>query len=167
MMAIERILVPIDFSESSLKALDEAVEFSRPYEAELILLFVVERGFYESPLLVPDSGALLQHQARATEEKLEKLCRSLGERGVKCRTFVEFGVAYQAIVEAAKKVHANLIVISTHGRTGMAHFLIGSVAERVVQHAACPVLVIRTLEKPKRSVATRPRQRVEQGCRIV
>ncbi len=67
MMAIERILVPIDFSESSLKS-NDAVEFSRPYEAELILLFVVERGFYESPLLVPDSGALLKHQARATEE---------------------------------------------------------------------------------------------------
>src|ERR1700691_5908448 len=74
MMAIERILVPIDFSESSLSALDEAVEFSRPYEAELILLFVVERGFYESPLLVPDSGALLEHQAGATEEKLEEMC---------------------------------------------------------------------------------------------
>jgi len=158
MMAIERILVPIDFSESSLKALDEAVEFSRPYGAELILLFVVEHGFYESPLLVPDSGALLKHQARATEEKLEKICRSLGKRGVTCRTFVESGVAYQAIVETAKKVHANLIVISTHGRTGLAHVLIGSVAERVVQHAACPVLVIRTLEKPKRPVGARSRE---------
>ena len=51
MMAIEKVLVPIDFSEPSLRALDEAVEFSRPYDAELILLSVVERGFYESPLL--------------------------------------------------------------------------------------------------------------------
>ena len=73
--------MPIDFSESSLNALDEAVELSRPYEAELILLFVVERGFYESPLFVPDSGALLKHQARATEEKLEKISRSVGKRG--------------------------------------------------------------------------------------
>ena len=71
-MAIERILVPIDFPESSLTALDEAVEFSRPYEAELILLFVVERGFYESPLLVTDSGAVLEHQARAAEESSRK-----------------------------------------------------------------------------------------------
>ncbi|MFZ0247149.1 MAG: universal stress protein [Candidatus Binatus sp.] len=157
MMAIERILVPIDFPESSLKALDDAVEFSRPYEAELILLFVVERGFYESPLLVPDSGALLEHQARATEEKLEEMCRSLGKQGVKCRTLIEFGVAYQAIIDAANKVHANLIVISTHGRTGLAHVLIGSVAERVVQHAVCPVLVIHTLPKPKRPVGTRSR----------
>ena len=157
MMAIERILVPIDFSESSLKALDDAVEFSRPYEAELILLFVVERGFYESPLLVPDSGALLKHQARATEEKLEEMCRDLGKQGVKCRTLVEFGVAYQAIIEAANKAHANLIVISSHGRTGLAHVLIGSVAERVVQHAVCPVLVIHTLRRPKRLTGTRKR----------
>lgn len=157
MMAIERILVPIDFSESSLRALDDAVEFSRPYEAELILLFVVERGFYESPLLVPDSGALLKHQARATEEKLEEMCRDLGKQGVKCRTLVEFGVAYQAIIEAANKAHANLIVISSHGRTGLAHVLIGSVAERVVQHAVCPVLVIHTLRRPKRLTGTRKR----------
>ena len=157
MMAIERILVPIDFSESSLRALDEAVEFSRPYEAELILLFVVERGFYESPLLVPDSGALLEHQAGATEEKLGEMCRSLRKQGVKCRTFLESGVAYQAIVEVARKVRANLIFISTHGRTGLAHSLIGSVAERVVQHAACPVLVIHTLRKPKRLIGTRAR----------
>jgi len=154
-MGIERILVPIDFSESSLKALDEAVEFSRPYEAELIVLFVVERGFYESPLLVPDSGAVLEHQAGGAEEKLNKICRTLVRRGVKCRRLVEFGVAYQDIVETAKKVHANLIVLSSHGRTGLAHVLIGSVAERVVQHAACPVLVIHTLPKPKRPVGIR------------
>jgi universal stress protein A len=154
MMGIERILVPIDFSDSSLKALDEAVEFSRPYEAELILLFVVERRYYEAPLFVPDSGAVLEHQAGAAEEKLEEICRTLVKRAVKCRRLVEFGVAYQAIIEAANKVRANLIVISSHGRTGLAHVLIGSVAERVVQHAVCPVLVIHTLPKPKRPVGT-------------
>ena len=160
MKSIERILVPIDFSESSLKAVDEAVEFSRPYEAELILLFVVERMIYESPLLVIDSSALLQNQARAPGEKLEVICRRLREGGIKCRALVESGAAYQAIVEAAKKVHADLIVISTHGLTGLVHILMGSVAERVVQHAACPVIVVRTLTKTKRPVATPSRARV-------
>jgi nucleotide-binding universal stress UspA family protein len=103
MKAIERILVPIDFSESSLKTVDEAVEFSRPYEAELILLFVVERMIYESPLMVIDSGALLKNQARIAEEKLEEICRRLRKGGVKCRAAVESGAAYQAIVEAAKR----------------------------------------------------------------
>jgi universal stress protein A len=157
MKAIERILVPIDFSASSLKAVDEAVEFSRPYEAELILLFVVERMIYESPLLVIDSGALLENQARAAEEKLEEICRRLRKGGIKCRGLVESGAAYQAIVEAAKKVHADLIVISTHGLTGLVHILMGSVAERVVQHAVCPVLVIHSLPKPKRPTGTRSR----------
>ena len=159
MMAIERILVPIDFSASSLRALDEAVEFSRPYEAELILLFVVERGYYESPMLVPGSGSILEHQARASEEKLKEISKNLAKAGVRCRTLIETGVAYQAIVESAKKVHADLIVLSSHGRTGLAHVLIGSVAERVVQHATCSVLVVHPLPKSKRPVRTRSRSR--------
>jgi Universal stress protein family len=88
MLAIERILVPIDFSAPSLQALDEAVEFSRPYDAELIVMFVVERTYYESPLLEPDSGAVFKHQTQAAEEKLEEICRDLGKRGVACRTLI-------------------------------------------------------------------------------
>ena len=148
MLAIERVLVPIDFSTPSLRALDEAVEFSRPYEAELIVMFAVERS--ESALLEPGSEAHLEHQAQEAEEKLEEICRSLGRRGVTCRTLIEFGAASEAIVDAAKKVHANLIVMSTHGRTGLAHVLIGSVAERVVQHACCPILFLRGLPSPNR-----------------
>jgi universal stress protein A len=149
-MLLKRILVPIDFSEPSLKAVDEAAEFSRPYGAELILMFAVERSNYESPLLVPDSGAVLEEQARAAEEKLDEICRGLGKRGVKCRTLVESGVADQAILDAAKKVDASLIVMSTHGRTGLARVLIGSVAERVVQHARCPILLLRGLPSQNR-----------------
>ncbi len=149
MKAIKRILVPIDFSALSLKALDHAVEFSRPYSAELILIFVVERGYYESPLLVPDSGAILQHQADVAQARLEEICASLRAHGVNCQAIVEHGVVYKAIVDAAKRIQASLIVISTHGRTGLAHVLIGSVAERVVQHSACPVLTIRTLGNEK------------------
>ncbi len=63
MTAIERILVPIDFSEPSMKALDEAVEFNQTYDAEIVLMTAVERSSYESPLLAPDTGALLEGQA--------------------------------------------------------------------------------------------------------
>ena len=146
-MRIERILVPIDFSESSMKALDEAVEFNRPYGAELILMFAVERGYYESPLLVPDSGGLLEQQARAAEQRLEEIRAKLTADGIKCRSLVEFGAPYQAIVDAATKVGASLIVMSTHGRTGLAHVLFGSVAERVVQYASCPILLLRSAGK--------------------
>jgi nucleotide-binding universal stress UspA family protein len=150
MRRIRRILVPVDFSAHSLKALDEAVDFSQPYKAELILMFAVERGYYESPMLVPDSGALLEQQAKAAEEKLEEIARSLGKRGVECRTSVEFGVAHQAIIDAARDLDASLIVMSTHGRTGPAHVLIGSVAERVVQHAECPILLLRRVPTQKK-----------------
>jgi nucleotide-binding universal stress UspA family protein len=149
-MKIERILVPIDFSAPSMKAVEEAAEFSRPYGAELILMFAVERGFHESPLLVPDQGRLLQQQAKAAEDKLEDICRDLESRGIICRTMVEFGVAFQAIIDAAEKTKASLIFISTHGRTGLSHVLIGSVAERVVQHSPCPVLTVRTLQAAAR-----------------
>jgi universal stress protein A len=145
MTAIERILVPIDFSEPSMKALDEAVEFNQTYDAEIVLMTAVERSSYESPLLAPDTGALLEGQAAAAEQRLEEICTRLGQRGIKCRTVVNSGVPYQAIVDAAKRSKASLIIMSTHGRTGLAHVLLGSVAERVLQHADCPVLLFRGL----------------------
>jgi universal stress protein A len=149
MMAIERILVPIDFSPSSLRALDEAVEFSRPYEAQVVVMFVVERGYYGSPLLVPDPKVIGAKLEKAATARLSRIQQQLERRGVDCRTVVRFGVAYQAILDEAEKINANLIVIATHGRTGIAHFLLGSVAERVIRGASCPVLVIRTVARPR------------------
>ncbi len=139
MLTIERILVPIDFSAPSMQALDEAVEFSRPYEAELVVMFAVART--ESAVLGPDSD--LYERARAAREQLEEICNNVGRRGISCQPRVEFGIAYQAILEAAKNVKADLIVMSTHGRTGLAHILIGSVAEKVLHHASCPILLLR------------------------
>ena len=158
MMAIERILVPVDFSRPSLRALDAAVEFSRPYDAQLIIMFVVEPGTYGSPLLVSDPEVLAEKQRRAAEGKLSQLERRLRKRDVNCRTLIQFGIAYQAIIETAKRVRADLIVIATHGRTGLAHALIGSVAERVVRTASCPVLTIRALAQPQRRADNRRRQ---------
>ncbi len=148
MMAIERILVPIDFSPPSLRALDDAVEFSLPYEAQLNIVHVVERGFYGSPLLVTNPRVLGEKERKAAERRLSRLAQEIGKRGVESKTLVCFGVADKAILNAAEKIKANLIVMSTHGRTGLAHVLLGSVAERVIRGASCPVLVIRTLPQP-------------------
>ena len=139
MMAIERILVPVDFSPPSLRALDDAVEFSLPYEAQLIVMHVVERARFKSPPA---------KEKEAAAAKLAQIERRLTQRGVNCRTLVRSGVPYATILDEAKKMEVNLIVISTHGRTGLAEFLIGSVAERVVRASPCPVLVIRTLPLP-------------------
>jgi universal stress protein A len=142
-MTIERILVPIDFSERSLQALDDAVEFSRPYNAEIIVLFVLKRGFHDSPLLVPNPRTLQRDQKMVAEDELAKIATRIAQAGVRCRTLAEFGGAYETIVQTAETVKADLIVISASGRTGLAHVLIGSVAERVVQHANCPILLLR------------------------
>jgi universal stress protein A len=139
MMAIERILVPVDFSPPSLRALDDAVEFSLPYEAQLIVMNVVERARFELPPA---------KEMEAAAAKLAQLQRRLTRRGIHCRILARSGVPYKTIIDEANKIKASLIVISTHGRTGLAEFLIGSVAERVVRGSPCPVLVIRTLPLP-------------------
>jgi nucleotide-binding universal stress UspA family protein len=140
MMAIERILVPIDFSPPSLRALDDAAEFSLPYEAQLIVLHVVERARFELPPAKEKAAAGV---------KLAQIQRRLTQRGIDCRTLVRSGSPYKTIIDEAQKIKANLIVISTHGWTGLAEFLIGSVAERIVRGSPCPVLVIRTLPLPQ------------------
>lgn len=150
MIAIERILVPIDFSPPSLRALDEAVEFGRPYEAEIIVLCVLERDYHTPITLVPNPRAFLQEQTSEVEARLAQIATRLGQENVKYRTVIEFGVPYQVIVESAKHLKVDLIVMSTHGRTGLAHVLLGSVAERVVQHAACPILLLRRMPEAKR-----------------
>lgn len=150
MIAIERILVPVDFSPPSLRALDEAVEFGRPYEAEIIVLCVLERDYHTPAALVPDPRAFLQAQTREAEARLAQIAARLKRENIKYRTVIEFGVPYQVIVESAKHLKADLIVMSTHGKTGLAHVLLGSVTERVVQHAACPILLLRHEPEAKR-----------------
>ena len=150
MMSIERILVPIDFSQPSLRALDDAVEFSRPYEARLTILYVVERGLYGSPLLVTDPRVLGEKERKAAEKRLARLAQQIGKRGIECNTLVRFGVAYAEILATARRIKADLIILSTHGRTGLAHVFIGSVAERVVREATCPVLTIRNIVRSPR-----------------
>jgi universal stress protein A len=140
MMAIERILVPIDFSPPSLRALDDAAEFSLPYKAGLIVMHAVERARFELPPV---------KEMETAAAKLAQIQRRLAQRGIDCRTLVRSGVPYKTIIDEAKKIKANLIVISTHGRTGLAEFLIGSVAERVVRGSPCPVLVIKTVPLPQ------------------
>lgn len=150
MLTIKRILVPIDFSPPSLRALDAAAEFSRPYDAELTILYVVEPSFYGSPLLV-DPQVVGEKERENAEAKLVELAQEIGKRGVESTILVRFGVAYHVILDAAKEFKADLIFISTHGRTGLAHSLIGSVAERVVREASCPVLTVRTIEPEKKN----------------
>jgi len=143
-VALKRILVPTDFSERSRKALHYALAFARPFGAEVLLLHVLE------PVTPPPSAVMLLPPAWDTElrdsatRELAKWRRESGSDAV--QTTLRSGAPHHEIVRAADETNADLIILGTHGRGGLAHLLIGSTAERVVRHAPCPVMVVRTKE---------------------
>ena len=144
-MTIKRILVPIDFSPNSLTALESAVEFAKRFKAGLTVLFVIEPIYYAVPDFVGAPGALsalIEEQMRTGRDQLLALQRRYAKRRIKLRTLMRTGTPYQEIVATAKSFKADLIIMATHGRTGVTHLLLGSVAERVVRSASCPVLTL-------------------------
>jgi nucleotide-binding universal stress UspA family protein len=122
---------------------------ARASGAELVLLHVVPQailgGHYGDsyPLVLPNWQQTLKLQEERARADLERETRSKPLAGVKVRTVLGAGSPYQEIVRIASRMHVDLIVISTHGMTGMIHLMLGSVAERVVRLAHCPVLVIK------------------------
>jgi len=142
-LGLSTIFVPVDFSPGSLQALEFAVSLAQRFGATIVLLHVLDpiygRGRFDSPRLRP-----LRAQALA---EAKQLLARVAERSVQPRVpvvhRVMLGVAYSVIVEAAAQARADLIVMGSEGRTGAHRFFVGSVAEKVVRHARCPVLVVR------------------------
>ena len=143
-LRLRSILVPLDFSPSSNKALDYAAKFARQFGAKLTLVHVVE------PVTMPDfdasfplalaNGPLIA----AAKNELERAVKSARiPDGTVEKILVRFGRSFHEIAEVARARKVDLIIISTHGYTGMKHALLGSTTERVVRHAPCPVLVVR------------------------
>lgn len=159
-MILKRILVPVDFSSGSLEALDYAVELAKPFDAELLVLFVVEPVYYATPadLYGPSANLamLLEEQQRFGREQLAALKARLAKEKIDCATVLQTGSPYQQIADLAKRRRVDLIIMATHGRTGLSHLFMGSVAERVVRSASCPVLTVRGYKSvKKRSVGKR------------
>lgn len=140
LLFLKRILVPIDFSECSKKALQYAVPLARQFRAELTLLNVIH-PYVPVSTLSPLPMAMPEGDGAG----LKELQVSIGD-SVPSATLTRFGEAWAEIVAVAKEQGADLIVISTHGRTGFEHALLGSTTEKVVRHAPCPVLVVRQRE---------------------
>lgn len=156
---MKRILVPIDFSKSSLEALDYAIDFAAPMGAAITVVHVLEPVAYATPAdlyagMATQLGNLLAEQRRSARQQLEELVGRYAKKGADLGILLRDGVAYREIVEAAKKVKADLIIQATHGRTGLSHVLLGSVAERVVRTAECPVLTVRVGTSTKSKPAT-------------
>jgi nucleotide-binding universal stress UspA family protein len=138
--ATNTILVATDFSEGSDEALDRAVELSTQTGAAVDLLHVVEPpsdGFPFGPAYT-DGVAFASY----IDQELARRAARVAAAGIACHTRSVEGSAAVEIVARARDVGASLIVVGTHGRRGLAHMLLGSVAERVVQHARCPVLTV-------------------------
>ncbi len=137
---ITSILVPIDFSAPSVKALEYALRLAKDFNARLTLLHVLEvlavPEFATYPI-VPDSDRIDD-----MKKKLTQLAAKQGDPDLLEAVKVRVGPPFREITRAAESLNMDLIVIATHGYTGLAHVLLGSTAERVVRHARCPVLVV-------------------------
>ena len=146
-ITIGKILVPTDFSPASEKALKYALRFAEEFASEITLLHVLETAVpltFEG-LTMPVAAA--ETESSDVEKKLKALMASARERRVaRLKATCRRGLPLHEIVEAAKDLDVDLIIIATHGYTGWKHFAIGSTAERVVRAAPCPVLVVREKE---------------------
>lgn len=139
--SLKTILVPVDFSECSKKALQYAIPFARQFGAELKLLHVVEP--YPA---VPEMGPYDLDNINDGKAQLEAFRQAIGD-AVPASTSLRTGMPHLEIAEAAKDLGIDLIILSTHGRSGLARMLLGSTAEKVVRHAPCPVLIVRESER--------------------
>jgi nucleotide-binding universal stress UspA family protein len=145
MLQLRRILVPTDFSTFSRCALDYGCAFAERFGAELHLLHVVDDYFLLAPeanLALPDRDQYRKDLVDAAERELQKHPAPGACTGAVLRKIV-VGTAFLEIIRYAREETIDLIVIGSHGRSGLSHVLLGSVAERVVRKADCPVLTVR------------------------
>jgi universal stress protein A len=145
---IRRILVPIDFSEHSKNALKYAIPYAQQFNASIDLLYVVEPTIYPADFSFGQIGFPNVEEELRTRgsEELENLMTKEISGKVLSRKVVRTGKPFYEINQYALEEQISLIIIATHGHSGMEHILFGSTAEKVVRKAPCPVLVVRTGE---------------------
>ena len=142
---LRKILVPVDFSACSKKALQYALPFAREFNAQVVLFHVVE-PFIPVPEMTAVNFEVIRNQTMsAAESEMKKLRESI-PADVAAEAVIREGNPYFEIGLATRQLNIDLIIIATHGRTGLAHVFMGSTAERVVRHAECPVLTVREHE---------------------
>lgn len=141
------ILVPCDFSDCSIAALSHAAALAKLAGSTVVLLHVMEPvrpGFLVEGAVSRQNQGLLREKAG---QKLTALAKAHASGVHLGRPLIKAGKPWEVIVATASKAGADLIVLGTHGYTGLKHAVLGSVAERVVRHASCPVLVVRAKSK--------------------
>lgn len=142
---IKKVLIPIDFSDYSKNSLRYSVNFTRCFNAELILIYVIE------PVIYPPDFSMGQIAVPAVDvdidkrasEELKKLAKTEIPADMKVKTLVKTGKPFVEIIETAAAENIDLIIIASHGHSGVEHILFGSTADKVVRKAPCPVLTLR------------------------
>jgi len=149
MAFLGKILLATDFSDDSVNARRFAEELAHRFSAEIIVLHVDQPL---APVMVGELGPafdvsamtqIAEEQRLAAQRELDRIVAELRGAEIKARSLLRVGAPFVEIVQAARSEAADLIILGTHGRTGLAHVLLGSVAERVVQKAGCAVLTVR------------------------
>lgn len=145
MSRIRRILFASDFSPASRPAFATAVELARALKAELLLTHALAPIVPVDGLYTPyvDWDAFEKGSREAAQTELDRLARAAGKRDIRATTVLTKGYAADQIVRMAKTRKAHLIVMGTHGRTGLSRLVMGSVATRVMIGASCPVMTVR------------------------
>ncbi|MCI0652606.1 MAG: universal stress protein [Planctomycetes bacterium] len=150
-MTTKRLLVPMDFSRGSALAIRYAAGLARVMRLPITIVHVVDVPSCFITDYAPDGVTFCTYHHRMVEGAKERLASTIGEspalRGIECDFVVRGGVPAQEIADLAKSGCFEMIVLATHGRTGFARMLIGSVAERIVRIAACPVLAVRASDE--------------------
>ena len=141
---MKKILVAVDFSEHSNHALEMAIEIALRFEASIDLLHVFDLPI---PIVNPYEIAIppgyIQEAEESAKQKLAEKKSEVEAKGVEVRSHLATAPISQAIVDAATECGSDLLVVGTHGHTGLKHALLGSVAERIVRHSPCPVLSVK------------------------
>ncbi len=146
MSRIRRILYAADFSDASRAAFGRAIDLARAYRADLLVVHVLSLVpvFVGEGYIPPKVWDEVEAGQRAgAQTRLDRLVARAQRAGVRVRGLVVVGSPYEEIVRTAKRGRVDLIVMGTHGRTGLPKVLLGSVAERVLRTASCPVLTVR------------------------
>ena len=146
MIEIRRILCPIDFSDDSRHAVAHATAVAQWYGAAITLLHVSHpEAFTNPPLLfdeLPRGAAMVESALRAAEEEMPKWSQTVAAAGVAVETLVERGYPVRQILSRAAALPADLVVVGTHGRSGFERLILGSVTEKVLRNAPCPVMAV-------------------------
>lgn len=144
-MQLRTILVPTDFSQAAQKALTWALEMAARWDARVVLLHALPP--WEDPVRMKEAGVSIagfEASLRAdAESQAQKLLAQTDQQGVAIQTCILVGLPHTTICQVAEQEQVDLIVMGSHGRTGLAHVLLGSVAENAMRYAPCPVLVVR------------------------